>query len=313
MIRAVLSPKGPYSLRVSGRLAGDACRVVANGTLRSTIRVEGRVERVRAAQRPDGHDRRGSRERGRRRARSLRARARRRPQEFLRRFANDPLLGETVRRIRGLRPVRTGTVAQSLLRAVAGQLILAKRARADRALDHPRAHAGARRPARRSDVRQELGAFSPAQLRATASAPAAPRALVRLCRAVELERLKQLPTDAAAARLGRERGLGPWSVGVVCLEGLGRFERGLLRDLGLIKLASELWGRRVEAEESRRPARALRRVGRARERLSARRAAPGSRTLAACPSRLSCTSPTTPRPRSRGCSPTRQRAAGRSC
>src|SRR6478735_253308 len=54
MIRAVLSPRGPYSLQVSGRLAGDACRVVADGTFRSTIRVEDRVERVRAVQRPDG-------------------------------------------------------------------------------------------------------------------------------------------------------------------------------------------------------------------------------------------------------------------
>jgi 3-methyladenine DNA glycosylase/8-oxoguanine DNA glycosylase len=39
-------------------------------------------------------------------------------------------------------------------------------------------------------------------------------------------------------------------VGVVCLEGLGRYERGLARDLGLIKLASELAGRWVEAEET---------------------------------------------------------------
>jgi 3-methyladenine DNA glycosylase/8-oxoguanine DNA glycosylase len=49
--------------------------------------------------------------------------------EFVLRFADDPLLGETLRRIRGLRPLRTGTVAQSLLRAVAGQLIQASRAR----------------------------------------------------------------------------------------------------------------------------------------------------------------------------------------
>ena len=68
--------------------------------------------------------------------------------------------------------------------------------------------------------------------------------------AIELERLKGLATHAAAARLERERGLGPWSVGVVCLEGLGRYERGLARDLGLIKLASALAGRWVEAEES---------------------------------------------------------------
>jgi 3-methyladenine DNA glycosylase/8-oxoguanine DNA glycosylase len=36
----------------------------------------------------------------------------------------------------------------------------------------------------------------------------------------------------------------------VCLEGLGRFEHGLYRDLGLAKLASALWGRFVEAEET---------------------------------------------------------------
>ena len=49
--------------------------------------------------------------------------------EFARRFADDPLLGETLQQIRGLRPMRTATVAQALLRAVAGQLIQAKRAR----------------------------------------------------------------------------------------------------------------------------------------------------------------------------------------
>ena len=86
--------------------------------------------------------------------------------------------------------------------------------------------------------------------RATGSAHAARARSSDFCRAFDLERLKQLPTDAAAERLGRERGLGPWSVGVVCLEGLGRYERGLARDLGLVKLASALWGRRVEAEEA---------------------------------------------------------------
>ena len=53
-----------------------------------------------------------------------------------------------------------------------------------------------------------------------------------------------------AARLLRERGIGPWSVGVVCLEGLGRTERGLVGDLGLIKLLSALEGRWVEADET---------------------------------------------------------------
>ena len=73
---------------------------------------------------------------------------------------------------------------------------------------------------------------------------------MRVCRTLELETLKAVPTDAAARRLERERGLGPWSVGVVCLQGLGRYEYGLARDLSLVKLASALWGRWVEAEES---------------------------------------------------------------
>ena len=62
--------------------------------------------------------------------------------------------------------------------------------------------------------------------------------------------MKTQPTASIVARLTRERGLGPWSVGLVCLEGLGRYEYGLYRDLGLAKLASALWGRWVEPEES---------------------------------------------------------------
>jgi 3-methyladenine DNA glycosylase/8-oxoguanine DNA glycosylase len=46
-------------------------------------------------------------------------------------------------------------------------------------------------------------------------------------------------------RLERERGLGPWSAGVVCLEGLGRYEHGLVGDLGLVKLVRRLSGRRT--------------------------------------------------------------------
>jgi 3-methyladenine DNA glycosylase/8-oxoguanine DNA glycosylase len=96
----------------------------------------------------------------------------------------------------------------------------------------------------------ELGRFAPAALACFGLGARRAGALVRLCRAIDLERLKRLPTNAAAARLERERGLGPWSVGIICLEGLGRFEKGLARDLSLIKLASALAGRWVEAEES---------------------------------------------------------------
>ena len=248
-VRAELRPKGPYSLRVSGRMASDATRVVVDGTYRATIRVDDRLERVQALQRADGtivvaaesdagvdhvrfvlgldddHS------------------------EFVRRFANDPLLGETLRHVRGLRPVRTATVAQSLLRAVAGQLILASRARQIERTVIRRAtpeldglHA--------APTCDDLARFSPAQLGALGLGARRASALIRLCRTLELERLKAQPTEAVALRLERERGLGPWSVGVVCIEGLGRYERGLARDLGLVKLAAALWGRFVEAEET---------------------------------------------------------------
>jgi 3-methyladenine DNA glycosylase/8-oxoguanine DNA glycosylase len=249
MIRAELSPKGPYSLRVSGRLAGDACRVVADGVYRSTIRVDDRLEQVLAVQRPDGAIAVQAESEGGVEHVRFALGLNDDHSEFLERFARDPLLGATLKRIRGLRPVRTGTVAQALLRAVAGQLILAKRARQiERSI--VRATTPELDGLHAAPTCRELGDWSPAQLARHGLGARRASALVRLCRAFDLERLKELPTDAAAERLGRERGLGPWSVGVVCLEGLGRYERGLQRDLGLIKLASELWGRRVEAEEA---------------------------------------------------------------
>jgi 3-methyladenine DNA glycosylase/8-oxoguanine DNA glycosylase len=37
----------------------------------------------------------------------------------------------------------------------------------------------------------------------------------------------------------------------VCLHGLGRFEVGLVGDLGLVKLCSALWGRWADADDTR--------------------------------------------------------------
>jgi 3-methyladenine DNA glycosylase/8-oxoguanine DNA glycosylase len=249
VVRAELVPKGPYSLRLSGRHASDATRVVVDGTYRAVIRVDDRVERVQAAQRVDGtvvvaaeseagvdhvrfalgldddHS------------------------EFVRRFADDRLLGETLRRVRGLRPMRTGSVAQSLLRAVAGQLIRASEARRiERRII--RTTTPALGDLHAAPTAAELGRFAPAELTRLGLGARRATSLVRLCRTLDLEGLKTKPSAAVAFRLNRERGLGPWSVGLVCLEGLGRYEYGLARDLGLVKLASALTGRWVEAEES---------------------------------------------------------------
>jgi len=241
----VVRPRGPYSLALSTRLAGDATRRVREGLL--TARCGGDV--ARAFQSPDGTVT----------IRSESATAAEKLRwmlaldddhsEFLRRFADDPLLGRATKRLRGFRPVRTATVAQALLRAVCGQLIDSKTARTlerrvTRALqscdaDVSVAATGLSEPPETST----LAAAAPFELRRLGLHERRGAAVVRLCRSLELERLHELPTDAVVRRLERERGLGPWSAGVVCLEGLGRYEHGLVGDLGLVKLVRALSGR----------------------------------------------------------------------
>ena len=163
--------------------------------------------------------------------------------EFHRRFRADPLLGPTARAFVGWRPLRLATVAHALLRAVCGQLIESRRAREiERAI--------LRVCRQRAATQSELRRLSTARLRACDLSAGRAATLSRLCRSIELERLKGQTSAAVAARLSRERGIGPWSVGVIALEGLGRYDVGLVGDLGLIKLASALRGRWVEAWET---------------------------------------------------------------
>jgi 3-methyladenine DNA glycosylase/8-oxoguanine DNA glycosylase len=171
--------------------------------------------------------------------------------EFLRRFARDPLIGEATRAYRGMRVLRLPSVAHALLRAFCGQLIDTRSARR---LEYSIVRATCER-VDRADVHAPpttaaLAALAPARLRQLGLHARRAAALVRICRAVELERLHALPTDAVATRMLRERGVGPWTVGVVCLEGLGRPERGLVGDLSLVKLMSDLRGRWVEGPET---------------------------------------------------------------
>jgi 3-methyladenine DNA glycosylase/8-oxoguanine DNA glycosylase len=247
VIEIAVRPRGPYSLALSTRLVGDATRRVREGLL--TARCGGGV--ARAFQSPDG---------------TVTIRSESAPaaeklrwmlaldddhSEFLHRFADDPLLGRATKHLRGFRPVRTATVAQALLRAVCGQLIDSKTARAlerrvIRALqscdaDVSVAATGLSEPPSTS----VLAAAAPFELRRLGLHERRGAAVVRLCRSLELERLHDLPTDAVVRRLERERGLGPWSAGVVCLEGLGRHGHGLVGDLGLVKLVRALRGRRV--------------------------------------------------------------------
>ena len=244
-----MRPRGPYSLALSARRASDATRVVRDHVVTALLDVDGRPEPARAWQLVDGCVvLRGTSEEGVEQLRFALA-LDHDHSEFLRRFGRDPLLGRTLSEFRGLRPVRVGSVAHALLRAVCGQLIQARHARAiERRIVRAATESafGLHLPPRRD----ALARFSPAELCAKGLSARKAATLVRLCSSLDVERLRSLPTDAAASRLERERGLGPWSVGVVCLEGLGRFERGLVGDLGLVKLLAALRGRWVEGWET---------------------------------------------------------------
>jgi 3-methyladenine DNA glycosylase/8-oxoguanine DNA glycosylase len=248
VISAAVRPRGPYSLRATLRHGSDATRTNVDGVLVAALASGGAG---RAWQEANGLVQlRAPHEAGIDELRFVLA-LDDDHSEFLKRFARDPLIGEATRRIRGLRPLRTATVAQSLLRALAGQLIQAREARKTEKrivrslmpkLEGTLLHAPPDRAA--------LGAVSPAELRRLGLGMRRGAALVRICRSLDLERLRSLPGDASPERLLRERGLGPWSVGVVSLEGLGRYDRGLVADLGLVKLQSALQGRWVETWET---------------------------------------------------------------
>ena len=245
MVAADLRPRGPYSLALSARGASDATRTFRDGTLTAMLP----AGRGLAWQRPDGIV-------------CLRATNEQALEEvlfclgvdddhtpFVLRFQRDPLIGTAIRRLRGLRPVRLATVAHALLRALCGQLILASEARAmERRIIRTATHR--HKSLNAPPTTADLARFSPAEFRRLGLHARRGATLARLTRSVELERLKEQPTAAVADRLQRERGLGPWSVGVVCLQGLGRFERGLEGDLGLVKLLAEMRGRRVEGWET---------------------------------------------------------------
>ena len=163
--------------------------------------------------------------------------------EFTRRFRHDPVLGPSIRHLHGFRPLRQSTVARSVLHAVCGQLIQASRALAiERAIMRAIGEA--------APTREAIGALSPAQLRKLGLATHRASVLVRVCRTIDLEGLRQQPLDAVEKLLLRERGLGPWSLGVIATRGLGSYRHGLVGDLGLVKLCSALWGRWVELEET---------------------------------------------------------------
>jgi 3-methyladenine DNA glycosylase/8-oxoguanine DNA glycosylase len=250
MVENLVRARGPFSLRASARLAGDATRRFDGRILVCLFEVDGRLERAACWQETDGAIAlRALSEEGLERLKAVL------PLEadhsgFLTRFADDDLLGRAIRELRGKRPLRLGTVTQALVRAVCGQLIEAKRARRIelRLIRATCPTDGALYAPPRPDA---FCNFAPAVLQQRFDLSARKAAtIVRVCRTLDLERLREVSPAGAAQRLNRERGLGPWSVGVIGLEGLGCYDFGLVGDLGLIKLCTALLGRRAEPEDT---------------------------------------------------------------
>ncbi len=251
MLETALQPPHPYSLELSARFEADGTRRLEGGVL--TVALAGGGHAC-VWQRRDG---------------SLGVRIAETSAEvalaevrfllsldvdlspFDRLARSDRLLRDVWRRREGYRPMRVATVAHALLRALAGQLITAREARdIERRLirRYSPPCGGLRRP----PTRAMLAALSSSDAEACGLSPRRSEALVRVARHLDLERLRRAPSAAVRDRLCHERSLGPWSAGVVCLYGLGRFDCGLVGDLGLVRLLSALEGRPVDPAETAR-------------------------------------------------------------
>lgn len=170
---------------------------------------------------------------------------------FLRMARRDARMAPVSVRREGYRPARRGTVAQAVITAACGQLVTGREAaRMEReivAMASTRAADGLVEP----PTSAGLASLQPA--RAVSSGLAARRAgaMTRIARAIDLERLRDVPTDRMTARVTREPWLGPWSAGVIGTYGLGRFDAPVVGDLGLMRIVAAETGRWPEAEETR--------------------------------------------------------------
>ena len=283
-VETAVRPRGPYVLALSCRLIGDATRTMQDGRVTAAVEGADGPELAQAWQRPDGLVvLRAASEQGLEQLRFCLALDADHT-EFLRRFGRDPLIGPTTRHLPGLRPVRTATVAQALLRALCGQLILARDARAiERRIIRAVTPAVGATRLHAPPTTEALAALSAARLRrARPARPARRDAAPRL----PLARPRPPALDPDGGRRGADRARArPRPV-----VGRHRLPRRA-RPPGARARARPRPGQapvgaaRRRARRGRgdgRAARAVRRVGRARERVPAgrllarARAAPGA-------------------------------------
>jgi 3-methyladenine DNA glycosylase/8-oxoguanine DNA glycosylase len=253
VLETTLRPALPYSLAACARMAGDATRMFSQGVLHTALWAGEAPASAKVWQSADGRLQvRLTAEEPEQALDELRfvLASDVDLQPFLRLVRKDSLLRDVVKRNNGYRPLRVATVSHSLLRAVAGQLIQWRAARLieDRVirLVSPR-HGDRFLPPTAAALRT----LAPARLASVGLAPRRAVALAKVLTDLDPERLRAEASRAVAVRLERVRNLGPWSTGVVSLYGLGRYDHGLVGDLGLLRLCSVVLGRQAEVEDTR--------------------------------------------------------------
>jgi 3-methyladenine DNA glycosylase/8-oxoguanine DNA glycosylase len=252
VLETTLRPRLPYSLADSWTGTAGGTRRMRGGVLEMWDLVDGAPSRVRVWQRHDG---------------ALEARVSGAAAEpaherlrfllaldvdhapFLRLARRDPLAREAAWRWPGMRPLRLPSPAHALLAAVCGQLVSGREAaRLQRAVLRlcTAEDGGLRLPPTQAD----LAGLTPARCRAAGLASGRAAAMTRVARGPALERLAGRTTTQIVAAITREPGLGLWSAGVVALRGFGRTERGLVGDLGLMRLWAAVHGRWPAPEQT---------------------------------------------------------------
>ena len=233
-LETTITPVQPYSLALSARMKSDATRFLRDGVLTVAYEAGEAPALARIVQKPDGKlDARiesAEPDEALAKLRFILA-ADDDHGEFLHRFRDDPLIGNAVKTLRGMRPIRTATVVHSLLKAVCGQLIESKAARLLEArlvrLASPE-HGGLRLPPQRDTFQR----FTRADLARHGLVSRKGSALLRLTKEVDLERLhgvahgSRCSADRARARARPVVGRND------VLYGLGRLQCGLVGDLG---------------------------------------------------------------------------------
>ena len=122
-LETTIVPRSPYSLALSARAKSDATRSFRDGVLTMVFEADGRPACARIWQRRDESlavriD--GSRAKSALEHLRFVLAADDDHLPFLRRFARDPLLGQALPRLYGLRPLRVATVTHALVKAVCG-------------------------------------------------------------------------------------------------------------------------------------------------------------------------------------------------